>query len=70
MANALETPLPVLLDQTNLSETDMGELMKDTPKSVLPEGLVHVTATLTKFQAYQVELWNAENKKKLPKKKN
>ncbi len=68
IANALETPLPVLLDQTNLPETDMGELTKGAPKSMLPEGLVRVTATLTKFQAYQVEHWNTENKKKLPKK--
>lgn len=68
IASALETPLPALLDQTNLSEIDMEELMNGAPKTVLPEGLVHVTATLTKFQAYQVELWNTENKKKLPKK--
>jgi len=65
IANALETPLPILLEQTNLSEEEMEELMSGAPKTVLPKGLVHVCGILTKFQAYQVRLWNAENKKKL-----
>ena len=33
IANALETPLPILLEQTNLSEAEMKELMSVTPKS-------------------------------------
>lgn len=65
IANALQTPLPILLEHTNLSEVEMEELMSGTPKSVLPQGLVHTCAILTKFQAYQVRLWNAENKKQL-----
>lgn len=69
IANTLQTPLPVLLEQTNLSEEDVGELMEGAPKSVLPKGLVHTCAVLTTFQAFQVSLWNAENKKKIPKRK-
>jgi len=69
IANALQTPLPILLEQTSLSEEEMGELMKDAPKSMLPKGLVHTCAVLTDFQAYQVSLWNEENKKKISKKR-
>ncbi|PSJ16498.1 transcriptional regulator [Nitrosomonas supralitoralis] len=65
IANALETPLPILLEQTNLSEAEMKELMSVIPKSNLPEGLVRVCGTLTKFQAYQVHLWDTENKKQV-----
>ena len=65
IANALETPLPILLEQTNLSEAEMKELMSVTPKSSLPEGLLHVCGTLTKFQAYQVRIWDTENKKQV-----
>ncbi len=65
IANALQTPLPILLEHTNLSEVEMEELMSGMPKSMLPEGWVHTCAILTKFQAYQVRLWNAENKKQL-----
>lgn len=69
IANALQTPLPILLEQTNLSEEEMKELMRDAPKSMLPKGLVHTCAVLTKFQAYQVSLWNEENKKLVSKKR-
>ncbi len=69
IARALNTPLPVLLEHTNLSEEEMQELMKDIPKSSLPKGLVHTCAVLTRFQAYQVSVWNEENKKKFPKKR-
>ncbi len=69
IANALQTPLPILLEQTSLSEEEMNELMKDTPKSMLPKGLIHTCAVLTEFQAYQVSIWNEENKKKIPAKR-
>ena len=65
IANALETPLPILLEQTNLSEAEMKELMSVTPKANLPEGLLHVCGILTKFQAYQVRIWDTENKKQV-----
>ena len=65
IANALETPLPILLEQTNLSEAEMKELMSVIPKSNLREGLVRACGTLTKFQAYQVHLWDTENKKQV-----
>ncbi len=67
IANALETPLPMLLEQTNLPEAEMKQLMSDAPKSLLPEGFVRACGTLTKFQAYQVSLWSTENKKKIAK---
>ena len=56
IANALETPLPILLEQTNLSEAEMKELMSVIPKSNLPKSLVRECGTLTKFQAYQVHI--------------
>ena len=65
IANALETPLPALLELTNIDKEVVDELMKGKPQSRLPEGYVHVSALLTDFQAYQVSLWNEENKKQV-----
>ncbi|MBK6619289.1 MAG: helix-turn-helix domain-containing protein [Nitrosomonas sp.] len=68
IANALQTPLPILLEQTTLSEEDMNELRKsEAPRSSLPKGLVHACGVLTEYQAYQVSLWNAENQKRVSK---
>ena len=65
IADALETPLPALLELTNIDKEVVDELMKGKPQSRLPEGYVHVSALLTDFQAYQVSLWNEENKKQV-----
>ncbi len=65
IAGALETPLPALLELTNIDKEIVDELMKGKPQTRLPEGYVHVSALLTDFQAYQVSLWNAENKKQV-----
>jgi len=67
IANALETPLPILLEQTSLSEEELKELMGGAPQSTLPKGFVHTCGTLTRFQAYQVRLWDTENKVKISK---
>jgi len=65
IADALETPLPALLELTNIDKEIVDELMKGKPQSRLPEGYVHASALLTDFQAYQASLWNAENKKEV-----
>lgn len=68
IANALDTPLPVLLEFTNLSKEDMDVLMQSKPQTSLPEGFFRVSATLNRFQAFQVKRWDTENKKHLPAK--
>ncbi len=65
IADALETPLPALLELTNIDKEIVDELMKGKPPSRLPEGYVHASALLTDFQAYQVSLWNEENRKQV-----
>jgi transcriptional regulator with XRE-family HTH domain len=66
IADALETPLPVLLELTNLNKEDLNKLMAGKPKTSLPEGFSRVCAILNEYQAYQVRQWDAENKKYLP----
>lgn len=69
IAEALETPLPTLLELTDLDKESLDELAGGQAPSSLPEGLLRVSAILTEFQAYKVRLWDHENRKLLQRKK-
>jgi transcriptional regulator with XRE-family HTH domain len=68
LASALDTPLPQLLETTDLSPEDLDALAGGKALRRLPEGLVRVTAVLTEFQAFKVRQWNGENMKLVDKK--
>jgi transcriptional regulator with XRE-family HTH domain len=68
LASALDTPLPQLLETTDLSPEDLDALAGGKALRRLPEGLVRVTAVLTEFQAFKVRQWNGENMKSVDKK--
>jgi transcriptional regulator with XRE-family HTH domain len=68
LASALDTPLPQLLETTDLSPEDLDALAGGKALRRLPEGLVRVTAVLTEFQAFKVRQWNGQNMKLVDKK--
>lgn len=72
IANALETPLPVLLEFSDLDRETLDALAGGPAPQSLPPGFQRVTAVLTDFQAFRVKQWAAENHgrvySKVPKK--
>ena len=68
IAEALETPLPTLLELTDLDRATLDMLAGGYARRSLPEGFLRVTAILTEFQAYNVRQWDQENRKHLQKK--
>lgn len=69
IAEALETPLPTLLELTDLDRATLDMLAGGYARRSLPEGFLRVTAMLTEFQAYNVRQWDQENRKHLQEKK-
>lgn len=69
IAKALETPLPTLLELTDLDRATLDMLAGGYARRSLPEGFLRVTAILTEFQAYNVRQWDQENRKHLQEKK-
>jgi len=69
IAEALETPLPTLLELTDLDRATLDMLAGGYARRSLPEGFLRVTAILTEFQAYNVRQWDQENRKHLQEKK-
>lgn len=69
IADALDTPLPTLLELTDLDKATLDELAGGHAKSSLPDGLLRVSAILTEFQAFKVRQWDQENRKQLQSKK-
>ena len=69
IADALETPLPTLLELTDLDRATLDMLAGGHARRSLPEGFLRVTAILTEFQAYNVRQWDQENRKHLQEKK-
>lgn len=61
LADALETPLPTLLETTDLNKKDLEILAGGKSVSHLPHGLVRVSAVLTDYQAFTVRQWDAVN---------
>lgn len=64
IAAALETPLPLLLESTDLDREALDALAGGKAPKSLPDGLVRVSAVLPEFRAFQVKLWEEEARKK------
>lgn len=67
IAEALQTPLPTLLEVTDLDRESLDTLAGGHARLSLPPGVVRVSAILTDFQAYQVRQWDELNRKGLTK---
>lgn len=65
IAITLHTPLPVLLEHTDLDKEALRELIKGTTLLTLPDGYVRVSSILTKQQADTVQQWDDINQKVL-----
>ncbi len=61
IANALDTPLPTLLETSDLSSKDIDTLAGGKAVKRLPLGMVRITAVLTEYQAFKVRQWDAAN---------
>lgn len=58
IAQALDVPLPYMLESTDLTPAQLAELHGDRQAtSSLPKGFVRVSAVLPGFQAFQVRQW-------------
>lgn len=64
LANALETPLPSLLETTDLNQKVL-EQLSGGKWSGLPEGFERVSVILTEHHAYNVKIWAELDKRKL-----
>lgn len=62
IAEALDTPLPVLLDTTDLSIEDLKKLTEGKYQQSLPDGYQRLCAVLNEYQAFQVKQWDATNR--------
>lgn len=70
IAKALDTPLPALLEMTDLDRATLDALAGGKAPSSLPSGLVRVAAVLNEYQAYTVRQWDEANRKLLTGKKS
>lgn len=66
IAKALETPLPMLFEQSDIS-ADERALLTEGDDLKLGNGLVWKGAVLNEFQAYQVDQWDKANRALLAK---
>jgi transcriptional regulator with XRE-family HTH domain len=62
IAEALETPLPTLLEMTDLDQAALNELAGGRAPQSVPPGFVRLGAVLTEFQAFQVRQWDRHNR--------
>lgn len=62
IAKALETPLPHLLEFTDLDKETLEELAGGKAPQSLPNGYVRTSAVLTEYQAFRVRQWDQINK--------
>lgn len=65
IAGALGTPLPMLLESTDLSVDDYENLVGGQSQISLPEKYLRVCAILTEYQAYQTRRWDKTNRGQL-----
>ncbi len=65
VAKALETPLPVLLESTDLDKAALDILAGGKAPSSLPPGFEWVSVILPEHRAFIVKRWGEEAKKKL-----
>lgn len=62
---ALDVPLPVLLESTDLPRQSLTELAGDKVPQSLPPGYQRVSVVLTDYQTYMATLWDEANREKL-----
>jgi transcriptional regulator with XRE-family HTH domain len=67
IADALETPLPLLLELTDLDKETLDELAGGKPRSSLPNGFTRISAIVTEYQAFQIRQWDQANRELLKK---
>lgn len=66
IAEALETPLPMLLDSSDMDPADL-EVLAKRKISKLPKGFVWKGGVLSEYEAYQVDQWDKKNRTFLSK---
>jgi transcriptional regulator with XRE-family HTH domain len=69
IARALDVPLPMLLEATDLPSECLDALAGGKAPRSLPEGFVRVCAILKEYQAFNVRQWDEANRKLLAKHK-
>jgi transcriptional regulator with XRE-family HTH domain len=69
IARALDVPLPMLLEATDLPPECLDVLAGGKAPRSLPEGFVRVCAILKEYQAFNVRQWDEANRKLLAKHK-
>ncbi len=67
IAKALETPLPLLLEMTDLDKETLDELAGGKAPRSLPHGFLRISAILTEYQAFRVRQWDQINKDSIRK---
>jgi transcriptional regulator with XRE-family HTH domain len=67
IAEALETPLPLLLELTDLDKETLDELAGGKAPQSLPHGFLRISAVLTEYQAFMVRQWDQINKDSIRK---
>ncbi len=65
VAQALEMPLPLLLESTDLTQEDLDALVGGKAPRSLPPGYERVAAVLPEHQAFIVKKWEEAARKKL-----
>lgn len=65
IADALDTPLPLLLESTDLDREALNEIAGNKVTPSLPEGFERISAIVTEQQAFQIKRWNDAAKKKI-----
>jgi transcriptional regulator with XRE-family HTH domain len=68
IAKALEVPLPLLLESTDLDQKTLDTLAGGKAPSSLPIGYERVSAILPEHHAFIVKKWAAQAQKKLKQK--
>ncbi len=65
---ALETPLPMLLESSDLDREALDAMAGGKMPQSLPKGFVRICAVLPEAKAYVVRKWEEEAKKKMQEK--
>lgn len=62
IAQALNEPLPALLETTDLDRQSISMLAANPPSTSLPAGYIRASAILTEYQAFTVQQWDQANR--------
>lgn len=65
IAAALATPLPALLENTDLDSASLKSLAGREVTPSLPQGYVRTYAVLTEYQAFTVQQWDDKNRREI-----